>query len=329
MLDSKKILFTQENDLNVSFEEYRRSLICLKNVRGQQIFGVNDESIKKLWNLKANLSQLLKLFNYTCSQKYEKFFSKSTVCFLENGYFVSDLLIISNLKDHSSNFILDSSNDFYSFVKIKGKVEEAVEIANIKDSEEKTIYRREPKIIGFDGFDGFEAITSLLKVGGNAIIVKKLASICADDGISVFRTPRDINRFVESSGTFEYAKTLLDLRDNEGKQIFNEFSIGLFKEGNGLIEYAAELTSIKDSEGQTVFSKGIDVCDFLKYWSSETLSYIYNDIEIARNFAGLLDSEGKTVFRDGSDISAFVSNNGTIEEAQDYISIKDENGRTY
>lgn len=314
----------------VDFNTYWDTLVALRNPRGEPIFR-RGETIEKLWELDADLDKLVRLSGYGSSQNYEKFFADSIVTFMEHGsYTLDDFLRVSELKDHSGNEIFDYSNDFWDFMEIKGKVEDAEAVAQIKDSEGKTIYRIDKSMMG--RFDGFDAITDLLKVGGNVQRVQELTDILYDNGVSVFRTPRDINRFIEYGGETDYATALMEIRDHSGNQIFNEFSIGLFREHQGTIDYAVKLTNIRDTEGRTIFSNGEDVEDFHlqeREWHLGQWRYLHRDIKTAQEFVDLKDSEGKTVFRNGRDIIDLLRAKGTVDEAAQYVAIQDSNGRTY
>ncbi|MBI2574567.1 hypothetical protein HYV82_01655 [Candidatus Woesearchaeota archaeon] len=278
---------------------------------------LSRETLENLWAKRANLDDLITLFSYAHEQGCERFFADSVAYFLKKGYTTQDLVRVAELTDHKGEPILDHSNDFRGFVQIKGNVEEAIAVAGVRDCDGVTVFRRE-KYGGHQG--GFEGITDLLKAGGNAQKVQELVDIIGADGISVFRTPRDIIRFIESKGTKTYAQRVVALRANDGEQIFSEFDIGLYKEQGGSIRYAQMLSSLRSTLGQTIFSRGKDIVDFHegKY-----------GVCAAKKFIGLSDSEGNTVFRDGYDIVSFLRAGGTIDEAKDYIAIADSKGHTY
>src|SRR3989338_6728925 len=121
------------------FQTYYNTLTALRNSRGMSIIQ-RRETAEKLWNLDADLEGLVLLFSYRSSQGYEKFFADATVNFMEHGgYTLSDFQRVADLKDHVGNDILDSSNDFYKFMKIKGRIEDTEAVAKIRDSEGKTI----------------------------------------------------------------------------------------------------------------------------------------------------------------------------------------------
>jgi hypothetical protein len=275
-----------------------------------------EETLQKLWSERANLDDLVTLFSYGHEQGCGRFFAEAVAYFLENGYTTQDLVRVAALTDYRGKPILDHSNDFWDFVPINGDIEEAIAVAAIRDSEGKTVFRNERSV----GYGGFEGITDLFKVGGSVEKVQELVDIIGDDGKSVFRTPRDIIRFIENKGTKTYSNELVNLKDHGGKQIFNEFDIGLYRKYNGTISQANELTSLRSTLGQTVFSKGKNVVDFHdgKY-----------GVNAAQEFISLLDSEGNTIFRDGGDLVSFLRAGGTIDEAKDYVDIVDDECNTY
>ncbi len=306
------INMNQQTDYNI----FVRRLKKLVDPKGHPVIQ-RKETLENLWIKRANLDDLVTLFSYGHEQGYGRFFAESVVHFLENGYTTQDLVRVAELKDHRGEPILNHSNDFYDFVQIRGDIMEAFAVADVRDSEGKTVFRRE-KYAGHQG--GFEGITDLLKVGGNAQKVQELVDIVGADKKSVFRTPKDIIRFIESKGTRLYAQRLVALKTHDGNQIFNEFDIGLYKLHHGSIKYAQELSSLRDTLGQTVFSRGKDIVDFheRKY-----------DLNTAKKFISLLDSKGNTVFRDGSEIVSFLKAGGTINEAKDYITIVDDRDHTF
>ena len=153
-----------------------------------------EETLEKLWTQKANLEDLVTLFSYGHEHGCERFFARSVAHFLENGYTSQDLVKLAELKDNKDEPILDHSNDLWDFVQIKGDIEEAFAVADVRDSEGETVFRR-GIYAGHQG--GFEGITDLLKAGGNAQKVQELVDISGADKKSVFRTPRDIIRSLE------------------------------------------------------------------------------------------------------------------------------------
>lgn len=314
----------------LSYSHYFETLSGLKNPRNEHIIR-DPKTVEELWKAGASLDDLLKLFRLASDQRYEKFFAGSVVTFTTHGgYTTEDLLRVASLKDTDGNDILHSSNDFWDFMKIRGKIEDAEAIAELKDSEGKTVYRYEPDSMG--DFDGFGTISNALEVGATADRIQELIDIRNDEGISVFRTPRDINRFLEHGGNLVCAKALLALRDHNGKQIFEEFSIGLFQEVRGTTEYATQLTTLKDTEGQTVFSDGKDVYHYLvkeKRWRNGKWHFIYRSIEEAEQFVALKDAQGKTVIRDGKDIVGILKAGGTLEKIRAYITITGSDGQTH
>lgn len=307
-------------------EAYISQITSLRNPQGDHI--CSREQVQTLLNLGADPESLLKLFRYEDDQGTEKFFADSVAFFIRDGrYSVRDLLGVGALVDHLGNPILRSSNEFWDFAKIEGSIGSAQAIGQIYDSEGFTVYRHDRLI----GFNGFESITYVLKHGGTPEAIQQLVDLRNDDDISVFRTPRDINRFIESEGTLKYAQAMLDLRDHEHRHIFNEFTIALFKEYSGRIAYAQRLAALHDTEGQVIFSNGEDIVNFLdkeRSWSRK--KKVQRPIEIAEKVIGITDNEGKTVFRDGSNVvSVLRATDDNIDDIYPFVQITDSKENTY
>lgn len=318
---------SQASIMPVSWEAYSSTLQGLRNPKGHQICRLKDaQEFKKL---EVNLEDLVKLFRYEDVQGNERFFSEAVITFLKSGYSIRDLLKVAELVDSKGASILDSSNQFWDFMEVHGKVKDAEEFVQIQDSEGLTIFRNDDKIIG--NFNGFESIASVIKTKATVESVRTLVDIKNDEGVSAFRTPRDIVRFLENGGNLNYARQLLSLRDNENNQIFNEFSIALFKEHEGTTEQASELTSLRTEDGLTIFSNGKDVDEFFdnSVWVGKHVR-ISRSIDIARELVSFLDQHGKTIFRNGADIVIALDATGDkVEKIRPYLSIEDSQGNTY
>lgn len=312
------------NHEQISEGVYSAVLQGLRNPRGDRI--CRPPQIEELWKTGANLDELVRLFQYEDDQGNEKFFADATVLFMqEGGYSTRDLLDLAELTDHAGQPILNSSVQIYDFMTVHGKVEDAKVLARVRDSEGLEIYRANDEGVG--GSIGFDGIADAIKIGTTAQSIQELVNIRNDAGVSVFRTPRDIHRFLESKGELVYANALLDLRDHKGKQIFNEFSIGLFKEAKGVIEYAQDIVDLQDSEGQTVFSNGEDIVDFFRIYGQGRDAH--RTIDIALEMISYSDQQGKTIFRDGRDIvDALRATDDNISQIQPYLSITDTQGNT-
>ena len=328
------LIIDKSKENPIDFETYKNSLIALKNVHNMNLFGSYEQPyIKKLWDMKADLNQLLQTFKTVDNNGYNTFSPLSVYnCLKDNNYNVSDFLQISKLTDHNNNKILDARSDLYKLIETRIKIQDIKEIARIKDSEGKTIYRLETQEIY--GFGGFDSIVELLSIGGTEKIVTGLANILDVNNVSIFRTPMGINQFVEVGGTVDYANDLNQITDNNNNQIFDEYSIYFFKKIDGTIDYAKKLTSLKDTYGSTIFSEGEDVYEFCEldaYFDANDKKhkYYHRDIRIAEEFVNLRDSTGQTVFRDGKDINVFLKENGDIKQAKEYISILNKEGKTY
>ncbi len=302
-------------------------LTSLQNPRGGRI--CDGGQARELLGLEANPDKLVKLFRYTDDQGNEKFFADSVAHFIKKGnYSVSDLLKVAELVDHAGNDIIRSSNEFHDFMEIKGSIGSAQALARINDSEGLTVYRHDDK--KWMGFNGFASITGALTIGATAAAVQELVDIRNDADTSVFRTPRDINRFFEHEGTPDYARDILTLRDHQAQQIFNEFSIALFKEYGGTIKYAQSITALQDTEGQTVFSDGNDIVNFLiKEHGQQRNTPTHRSIHTAKKVIELTDNNGGTVFRDGKDIAvALQATKDNIDSIYPYVQISDASGNT-
>lgn len=307
-----------------SFAEYSATLQSLRNPRGASIIWT-PETITELWGLNADLGDLLKLFSYEDDQGTEKFFSQAISHFMKaGGYTPRDWLKIADLVDHEGKPILQSSNDLWDFVEVKGSIADAIDLSRIHDSEGLTVYRYDTRLWG--GFDGMDAIADTLKTGATALDVQPLVDTLSDRGVSVFRSPRDINRFLENKGTLRYAETLLGLRDDNGQQLFDEFSLGLIKEREGTIEYVKEVADLSDTKGRKIFSSGEDIVDLRKFDTREKA----RSLTLAKEVIDLKDAIGNTVFRDGGDIvSVLRKTKFQSQEVVPYLQITNQNGDMY
>jgi len=303
---------------------YSAVLQGLRNPRGDRI--CRPPQIADFYKAGANIDELVRLFQYEDNQGNEKFFADATVLFMQEGeYSTRDLLDLAELTDHEGQPILNSSVQIYDFMDAHGKVEDAKALARVRDSEGLAIYRANDKGVG--GSIGFDGIADAIKIGKTAQAIQELVDIRNDTGVSVFRTPRDIHRFLGSKGELRYANALLALRDHKGKQIFNEFSIGLFKEAKGTIKYAQEIADLRDSEGQTIFSNGDDIVDFFRKYVRGRDAH--RTIDTALEMISYSDQQGKTIFRDGRDIvDALRATDDNIDKIQPYLSITDAQGNT-
>jgi hypothetical protein len=191
----------------------------------------------------------------------------------------------------------------------KINLQDALRVACLVDSAGRVIFR-DANIAGYQG--GISGIADLLKTGCDLDeVVRLVTQVTFDDGKSVFHTPRDIIRFVESGGDVDYARRVLALRDNAGTPIFGEYSLGLAKEANLSVEQLKVLTDFRDTEGNTVFSRGLDIYEIFEV----------QRLPLVEALLELKDTEDRSVFRDGSDINRFFDSGGSLEEAARYAAI--------
>ena len=313
----------------LSREAYAAALGSLRNPHGDRI--CRQENITYFYQHGANLQDLLTLFKGKTPDNYERFFADAIKTFMEHGgYSTHDLVEIAELKDHKGDFILASSNEFYDFTQAKGKIGDAKALASVKDSEGCTIYRHDER---WDlGFEGFKEIGRAVKKGITAEMLQELVDIRNDDGVSVFRSPRDINRFLGSGGDIGYANSLLALRDHEHRQIFNEYAIGVFKEKNIQVEEIANLVSLKDTDNQVIFSNAEDAVDYIYHFMryGRRRSDLENGLTLVEQVCSLRDSHNQSIFRDGREvITSLQATNNNISQIQEFCDAKDETGENY
>lgn len=161
---------------------------------------------------------------------------------------------------------------------------------------------------------------------------EKLLQLIDDDNDPIFGHLLNTKRFLEFGGTYEYAKTLLELKAHNGKGIFDSFSITEFKKNAGTIEYAKEITELRDAKGNTILDNGWNILSFFvdkNIWHQGEYIRSRRSVDTARQFIELTDAEGSTIFRNSNDFITFLRKDGTIEKAREFIAISDNNGKTH
>jgi len=259
---------------------------------------------------------LLKLskYCYTLNEgEFALYYSDLVAHFLsKKSVTVQYCIDLAKICDSNGTRILSRNANIGKFLSEAFPLKDVKRVADLKDSEGRTIFRNDE----IEYKCRLDDIRNLLKTGISLKTVERLVSeVVFDSGATVFQTPRDIIRFLKSGGDLEYAQSAIGIRDHEGREIFNEFTLGLCKENGFTILQLRQIVDISDTESHTIFSDGEDVYAVLR-----------RD-QLKLDLVSLRNTEEATVFRDGADINRFVAAGGTYERGSEYVSVR-VNGAT-
>lgn len=135
------------------------------------------------------------------------------------------------------------------------------------------------------------------------------------DSLTPIFDQRTAKRFIDIGGTYDYAKSLADIRNKDSTSVFAANDMLDLRRRGIDIDYVKGLMSIRDKENSPIFS-------------SLTIQWLWGkkgSVEYAKELASIRDKENKQIFHGGS-IAMLQQFNGTVEYAKAFASIKNAEG---
>jgi hypothetical protein len=190
--------------------------------------------------------------------------------FLECGYVAQDLLTLLAAKSDQDLALFDSvilSSLYHNNKHLD--VDQLVLLAQLKNDQGHLVC------------SDFETTCWLLSVGGRSELVQEFLMIPGPDDVSIFNSATGLRLFISNGGTIELAKTLLEIKDHAGNQLFrSEKDIAMLLHDQGsAVDYL--LLSARDSEGVSYFSYSEDAVSFLAAGGSLQLLQQFDSIRIS------------------------------------------------
>ncbi len=229
--------------------DYAKRLNELEDCNGLDPFLAND--IIKLRKIDAPIEDIENILEKRNDAGKRIFAGGSARRILEEKLKIDDVLNVYNLEIDGKQ-VFKGSNNAVEFLSIGGKEEIAKKLVSLKDEK------------GGQYFYGFD-IVEVLRSGVGFPVIEKMYKIRNSDGQLLFPHASTLSIFLLDKYTLEDAEKFAQLKNGQGKAVFDSESLFKYTAAQGEVTFAHQAIELKSPSGNPLIRDGYQLAEIVRY----------------------------------------------------------------